>query len=253
MKKVATVGVTLLATLTLASCGYKGSNGTYDKDFIRSMENGLQARWNITDHAVDPNNPTKEEYSKAISKEYDSVVSYKNKRFKSDKLHEEALAYINAVKQEKDALNYVNESSFDSKWSKAYDKRTEAILRINKIYKIKVDKDNESNLSELTRNGDKVVAAGAKKQAIDDLIKIIKFKEVKDEDGYKTFDADVKNNSEYVFKSFGIKVQLKDKNGTVVETVPVEAYDWTKGQTTRFEMETEKSFNSYSIIKDYVD
>lgn len=253
MKKAATIGVTLLATLTLTSCGYKNSDGTYDHEFVKSMESGLEARWNITDHAVDPANPTKEEYSRALSKEYNSVEPYKNKKFKNDKLHEDALAYINAVKEQKNSLKYFNDNSFDSKWGKAYDKRTEALLKINKIYKIEVNKDNQASLIELTRNGDKVAAANEKSQAITDLIKTIKFKEVKDEDGYKTYNADVKNISEYTFKSFGIKVQLKSKNGTVVETVPVYADNWVRNQTNRFEMMTDKSFNSYAIVKDYVD
>lgn len=253
MKKVATVGVTLLAVLTLSACGSKSSGDkTYDKDFINSMENGLDSRWTTTDQAKDPTNPTKEEYSEALTKEYDAVKSYKNKKFKNDKLHEEALAYINAVKEQKNTLKYYNDNSFVTKWNKAYDKRTEAILKINKQYKLKVDQEHEESLAELTRNGDKVMSDNAKQQAIDGLIKTIKFKETKDDSGFKTYDADVKNNTNYSFKSFGIKVQLKASNGTVVDTIAAYTDNWSKGQTNQFEIMTDKSFKTYTVIKDYV-
>lgn len=253
MRKVATVGVTLLAALTLTACGnQKAKDKTYDKEFIKSMESGLDARWTVTDQAKNPANPTKEEFTKAVDKEYNAVKSYKNKKFKNDKLHADALAYITAVKEQKGTLKYYNDNDFVTKWNKAYDKRTEAILKINRIYKLKVASSHEESLTELTRNGDKVASNDAKLQAVDSLVKSIKFKQTKDDSGFKTYDADVKNTSGYNFKSFGIKVQLKTKKGTVVDTQSVFADNWNKNQTTRFEFITDKAFSSYTVVKDYV-
>lgn len=254
MQKAATVGVTLLTVLTLSACGNKNAGDkTYDKDFINSMESGLDSRWTTQEQAADPVNLTKGEYAEALTKEYDAVKSYKNKKFKSDKLHEEALAYINAVKAQKDSLKNYNDNSFTSKWEKAYDKRTAAILKINKQYRLKVNEEHKESLAELTRNGDKVIAANAKDQAIKSLIKSIKFKQTQDDSGYKTYSADMKNTSNYTFKYFGIKVQLKASNGTVVETAIANTDNWTPNQTSRFEFMTDKSFSSYSVIKDWVD
>ncbi|WP_370866690.1 FxLYD domain-containing protein [Secundilactobacillus kimchicus] len=57
----------------------------------------------------------------------------------------------------------------------------------------------------------------------------------------------------YSFKSFGIKVRLKNAKGVVVETVSVYVDNWNKGQTTRFEAMTDKKFTTYNIVKDYVE
>lgn len=254
MKKLVTLAITLLAGLSLVGCGnQKKQTKYYDRDFINSLEKGLEARWAITDTVKDPTNPPKDALTKSVNAELAKVKGYDNKKFKDNKLHEEAITYLNALDDQKTALKSYNKSNFFNKWNKAYDTRTQMVLKINDKYKLKVSDKYKSDLTELTQRGDEVTNASDKSAAIKSLTKSIKFKQIKD-DGYTyTYDAKVKNNTEYSFKSFGIKVKLLDSKKTVIDTQSVFVDDWNKDQTNQFEFMTDKKFSSYQIVQDYTE
>lgn len=254
MKKFVTLSITLFAGLSLVGCGnQKKQEKYYDQDFISSLEKGLEARWAITDALKDPANASKEDLTKSVNAELSKVKDYDNKKFKNNKLHEEAITYLNALDDQKTALKSYDKSNFFKKWNKAYDTRTQMILKINDKYKLKVNDKYKNDLTELTRRGDEVTNASKKSAAIKSLIKSIKFKQTKD-DGYTyTYDAKVKNNTDYSFKSFGIKVKLMDAQKTVIDTQAVYTDNWDKGQTNQFEFMTDKKFNSYEVVQDYTE
>lgn len=253
MRRLVTLAITLLAGLSLVGCGnQKKQTKYYDQDFISSLEKGLEARWSITDTVKDPSNASKKVLTKAVNAELSKVKDYDNKKFKNNKLHEEAITYLNALDDQKVALRSYDKSNFFDKWNKAYDTRTQMILKINDKYKLKVNDKYKSDLTELTRRGDEVVNASKKSAAIKSLIKSIKFKQTKD-DGYSyTYDAKVKNDTDYSFKSFGIKIKLLDSKKTVVDTISAYTDSWDKDQTNQFEFITDKKFDTYEVVKDYV-
>lgn len=254
MKRFFTVIVTLLAGLSLVACGNKKSETRYyDSDFISALETGLQDRWSITDSANDADKTSQKVLTKSVNAELKDVKSFENKKFKNTTLHEQAITYISAIKDQKKALKNYDKSTFVGNWNKAYNKRTEMILKINEKHKLKVASKYQSDLTELTRNGDQVANENDKTQAINNLIKSIKFKQTKD-DGYSyTYDAKTKNTSSYSFKNFGIKVKLMDSKKTTIDTQYVSADDWEKGQTNQFEFMTDKKFSSYKVALDYTD
>ena len=254
MKKLVTLAITLLAGLSLVGCSsQKSQTKYYDQDFISSLEKGLEARWAITDAVDNPTNPPKDALTKSVNAELAQVKGYDNKKFKNNKLHEEAITYLNALDDQKTALKSYDKSNFFDKWNKAYDTRTQMILKINNKYKLKVSDKYKSDLTELTRRGDEVANTSKKSAAIKALIKSIKFKQTKD-DGYTyTYDAKVKNNTDYSFKAFGIKVKLMDSQKTVIDTQAVYTDNWDKGQTNQFEFMTDKKFKSYEVVQDYTN
>ena len=241
----------LVPLLLLGGCGKKQTK-YYDSEFITALEKGLQSRWDITDSFKNPDDMTKADYTKAVNAELDSVKDYKNKKFKNNQLHENALAYLNALQQQKSAIKDFSTSNFATKWSRSYDKRTEILLKINKQHKLKFSSKYESNWTELTRNGSDVANKNKKDQQIAELIKTIKFKQTKNDYGYKTYAANVKNTTDFSFKSFGLKVKLLNSKKTVVDTQSIYVDDWNKGQINRLEFSTDKNFSNYEIVKDYI-
>lgn len=252
MKRILTLVAVTLVGLSLVACGsQKSKTKYYDSDFISALEDGLQKRWAITDTVKDIDKASQDTLDKSVDAELKVVKPYENKKFKNDKLHEQALTYINALKDQKTALKSYDKSNFFDKWNKAYNVRTKMIVEINQKYKLKVADKYKSDLTELTRHGDEVATENKKTEAIAVLIKSIKFKQTKD-DGYTyTYDAKVKNTSGYSFKNFGIKVKLMDAKKTTIDTQYVSADDWNKGQTNQFEFMTDKKFSSYKIVLDY--
>lgn len=238
--------------LILGGCGKKETK-YYDSDFVSALQRGLQNRWAISDNIKDPNNISKDEATKMVNAELEQVKGYDNKKFKSNKLHEQALAYLNAIKEQKNSIKKYDTNSFITLWNEAYNKRTKAILNINKIHKLKVDSKYQSDLTELTRNGDKAINQDNKNEQINSLIKTIRFKQTKNDYGYKTYSANVKNTTDFSFKSFSVNVKLLNANKTVIDTQPIFINDWDKGQTNRFEFTTNKRFSNYNIVKDLVD
>ncbi|WEV39237.1 FxLYD domain-containing protein [Lactobacillus sp. ESL0680] len=256
MKKIKYFAIMLLIPMILAVAGCSGKKKAvkyYDSDFISALEQGLQNRWNYTDTIKDTSNIKRSEYTKMVNEELNSVEDYKNKKFKNDNLHEEALEYINALHQQKAAISSYSDSSFPVKWSNSYNKRTDVLIKINKIHKLSFDSKYDSYWTEITRNGSSVENKSKREQQISTLIKHIKFKLSKNEDGFKTYDANVKNTTDYSFKTFLINVKLLNNKGVVVDTQPVSVENWSKKQTNQLEFETDKDFSRYKIVKDFIE
>ncbi|WP_143463172.1 FxLYD domain-containing protein [Levilactobacillus enshiensis] len=254
MKRIFTLIAVTLAGFSLVACSdQKARTKYYDSDFISALENGLQKRWAITDNVKSTDKTSEDTLTKSLNAELKVVKPYENKKFKDNKLHEQALTYINALDDQKTALNSYDKFSFFNKWNKAYNTRTKMIVQINQKHKLKVADKYKNDLTELTRNGDAVTTENKKTEAVNTLLKSIKFKQTKD-DGYTyTYDAKVKNSSGYSFKNFSIKVKLMDSKKTTIDTQYVSANDWGKEQTNQFEFMTNKKFSSYKVILDYTD
>lgn len=255
------IGVILLfagLVVFLTGCGKtKQETKYYDSDFITAMETGMENRWKLQDNEDKKDEDlTKTDYAKWISTEKKQVVDYRNKKLKDSKLQELAITYINSLDDQKDALKYFGADDFYDKWEKAYDKRTQAIVAINKIHKIKVPEKYQSNLDELLGNGKSVNEKVNKDEKVAALLKTIKFnaqpKEYA-EDEYTTYTAEVTNSAGFDIKSFSANVKIKDAAGTTVDTQYINTENWSNGDKVKFEFTTDQEVSSYEVIKDYVE
>ena len=105
-RKVTGLLLALLLSITLVGCSNKTSKTKYyDKDFITSLEQGLEARWKLTDEAGDQD-INQSDYKSFINAELKQISSYSCKKLKSTILQEKALAYINSLKTQKKAKKY---------------------------------------------------------------------------------------------------------------------------------------------------
>ena len=94
---------------------------------MSSLEKWLQDRWALTDKNDDE---TKSNYEKYLNAELDQVSEYKDKKFKSTKLQEQAIAYINTLDEGKKSLKYFGSTKWSEDWYQIRDKRTSILVNI---------------------------------------------------------------------------------------------------------------------------
>jgi hypothetical protein len=252
-KKNVVVLLVMLVAVFVTACGSSSSKSNKseyaDKDFYVSLEKGLTNRWKktaVTDKKKS-NDITKSDYAGWVEAEYKQVSKYRNMKFKNSNLQEVVIAYINALKGQKDSLKYWSSDSFEQRWGDAYDKRTVCIAKLNKIQKIKVSKKNQESLSELLGNASDVSSQEKVKSYVSGVAKKMKFTQSSDEDGYKTYQAVVQNTSKYDFKTLWFNVKLLDADGVTIDTPQVSTDDWTAGSKVRFEFSTDKQFKTVEV------
>lgn len=255
LHKLAGIILALLLSITLAGCSSSKSTKTKydDKAFIASLERGLEARWKLTD-AVEIQDIKKSDYEAFINAELTRISDYSSKKYKSTFLQENAIAYINSLKNQKKALKSYNDADFQTKWDKAYDARNAILVKIDKKYHLKINKKYNSYLVELRRSGNATNKNTAKNTALNSLIKSIKFNDKSDDgSGFIEYSATVKNTTGYDIKSFSTVVKLKDKSNVTTDTQYINTENWNKNEKVQLKFATDKDFTSYTVTKDYVD
>ena len=165
-KRIGLALLLLLIGLLLPSPNYfiGDKTKTYDNEFINSLAKGLNNRWGIAylndrDKDKGKNKITIENFRDYIDCELIEIDKYNNRNFKDPKLKEFANAYINNLKETKEAIlkkksilgeNFVD-STFTDEWEKYQRKRYELLLDINSIVEIPVK--NKKSLNEKLKEG----------------------------------------------------------------------------------------------------
>ena len=161
-KRIGLALLLLLIGLLLPSPNYfiGDKNKTYDNEFINSLAKGLDNRWGIVYiNERDKDKKSIKDFRDYIDCELIEIDKYNNRNFKDPKLKEFANAYINNLKEAKEAVlkkksvlgeNFVD-STFTDEWEKYQRKRYELLLDINSIVEIPVK--NKKSLNEILRSG----------------------------------------------------------------------------------------------------
>lgn len=157
----------------LAGCAEKSnqSQSEYaDEAFIQSLEKGYEAR----DTLVGQSSKTEksaEYYEKLVDAELEQVEQYQSAQFSDSKLQENAIAYINALKDQRAAaeLYATDNSKYKQDWQKAYDKRTALLKTFVDNYGFAVSPEHQDSLDKLVSHGKKVERDNNQKEAIESL------------------------------------------------------------------------------------
>lgn len=159
MKKRLLICTAILSIMAIVICGCgstkqaeKSTEETYaDKDFMKDLAAGLEARWSIEEPEYTEGDDThKDYYTKLVDAEYDKVSPYLDKKFKDSTLQQKAINYINMIKQQKEALKYlqVNYDKYDKLWGEAYDERSKLIVDFIDNYGLTVSDKYKSTLDD---------------------------------------------------------------------------------------------------------
>ena len=223
-----------------------------DKDYLESMAYGLEKRWSIEEPEYTMGDDVHKEYfSKCVQAELDVLEAYSDKRYVDSKLQEKAISYINYLKQQEEALSYmqVDYEKYLELWSEAYNGRTKLIVELYDNYDLPIAEEFKSIINDAKTNVRLVEQGERTKEQVQDIMADIVFNKNKEEssDSYYQFEAIVENTTETDFEYFELDISLYDGNGVVVDTPYCTVDTWKVGQKIKFTFSTSENFEKYEI------
>ena len=116
MKRIITFALACMMIVSLAACAaqqpQESAQPQYcDEAFLEDFTAGLMARWDLNDKADSAENKDKSERelrTEYVHAELDLLEPYRTGQFQNAKLQEQAIAYINLLQDQLDALDYFN-------------------------------------------------------------------------------------------------------------------------------------------------
>ena len=241
-------------------------NSTYDNEFINSLAKGLDNRWGIVyiitkDKVKDKEKESIKDYRDYIDCELIEIDKYNNRNFKDPKLKEFANAYINNLKETKEAIlkkksvlgeNFVD-STFTDEWEKYQRKRYELLLDINSIVEIPV-KDKKS-LNEILKSGKAVKEFNRVYGILVDTFKPESFEVenvTKSGKNEKRYRGNFENTTGYDIESIYILIKCYDENDSVYFSRSFERNNIWKNRTKiSFEFsipDSDKKFKYFKVL-----
>ena len=237
-------------------------NSTYDNEFINSLAKGLDNRWGIVYiNERDKDKKSIKDFRDYIDCELIEIEKYNNRNFKDPKLKEFANAYINNLKEAKEAVlkkksvlgeNFVD-STFTDEWEKYQRKRYELLLDINSIVEIPVK--NKKYLNEILRSGKAVKEFNRVYGILVDTFKPENFEveNVSGPDGNeKRYRGNFENTTGYDIESIYILIKCYDENDSVYFSRSFERNNIWKNRTEiSFEFsipDSDKKFKYFKVL-----
>lgn len=225
----------LVATAALlVGCADKGSQGQSeyaDDSFVQSVARGFEARAALADKTA-KSSQSEEYYEKLVDAELEQVEQYQSARFEDSKLQENAISYINSLKDQRSAAGlYASDNDkFQQEWQKAYDKRTALLKTFVDDYGLTVSSDCQDDLDRLVSHGKKVERESSQKVAVESLADSINL-EFAEQYSSIAGKATATNSTGYDFDYISFDVELFDASGVKVETTSLYANHWLNGET----------------------
>ena len=265
IKRIGLALLLLLIGLLLPSPNYfiGDKTNTYDNEFINSLAKGLNNRWGIVnlnenDKDKGKDKITIKDYRDYIDCELIEIDKYNNRNFKDPKLKEFANAYINNLKETKEAIlkkksvlgeNFVDSTFTEDEWYKYQRKRYELLLDINSIVEIPV-KDKKS-LNEILKSGKAVKEFNRVYGILVDTFKPEDF-EVENVRNDKRYIGNFENTTGYDIESIYILIKCYDENDSVYFSRSFERNNIWKNRTKiSFEFsipDSDKKFKYFKVL-----
>ena len=235
---------TLVLCMIFISVSITGcSSKSVDEKFIDALEDGLSARWELTDKSEDKDEAEeKSDYEGYIDAEYNKISKFKEENFEDKELGDLAREYIETLEQSKDTLKYFNnENKWLADWDNIRDDRVETLVKINEKEKLEFSDDSDKE------NFEGLISEGEVVKAVREIQDNTKFKKIKNEYGWNTYSAVVENTTNENFKYFSFSIKLIDKDGLTVESQSAYAENWNSGDKAKFEFQTDEKFKKIEI------
>lgn len=251
----------IIGLLLPSPCYFIGDrNSTYDNEFINSLAKGLDNRWGIVyintkDKVKDKEKESIKDFRDYIDCELIEIDKYNNRNFKDPKLKEFANAYINNLKETREAIlkrKFVD-STFTDEWEKYQRKRYELLLDINSIVKIPV-KDKKS-LNEILKSGKVIKEFNRVYGILVDTFKPENF-EVENVNGAdeneKRYIGNFENTTGYDIRHIYIVIECYDEKDRVYFSRRFEPEGvWRNGTKKSFEFaipDSDKEFKYFKVL-----
>lgn len=224
-----------------------------DTHFILDLEKALESRWNYVSKVENDEikvESDSEYYKECVNKELSKLETYKEAEFKDARLRKLMLDYIEGLNTQLDSIKYydIDMLKYNELWTQGYNLRSKVIVELVEDYGLKVD---EKELNKIKVNVQVLKEDEGVEKEVEELSKTIKFQEVKNEYGYKTYSAIVENTTSVKFESFYLNIKLIDADGVVVETAISSVDNWNPSEKMTFEIFTDKDFEKIEWEYEY--
>lgn len=225
-----------------------------DDAFVKAVGKGLEARWELINANDKDKDATQSEtdavVKKGIQKELDSISKYSTANFKSTKLQELAVSYINALKVQKKTVTGADGSTTIEKFNEAYNKRTVIISTLVKDYGLTVSDKYQGDLDGILSNGKDVKKDQQTEEQLKALKDALNFQQLPSDNeysDYRDYEAVLENTSNVDFDYFDVEVTLLDADGVNLNTAYANVSNWKQGSKARFEFSTDEDFASMEL------
>ncbi len=253
LKKLLGVMIAGILSLSMVACSSTDEEKGQDKAFIKDAKKSFETRSSYIDDVetgkivLDENEYLKE----AVKKEQEILEKYESAEFDSPELGKLAKDYISGLDKQEEALKYYTNDyeKYDKLWTEGYDIRSTTLTTLVDKFGLEMD---DKAFEELKNNAQVVKEKNDTKAKIDEMLKGIKFEKVKEEYGWKDYEAIVENTSGVNFDGFYLDVDLLDSDDVVVETAFSSADGtWKSGQKVKLTFSTEKDFEKMEWDAEY--
>ena len=264
IKRIGLALLLLLIGLLLPSPNYfiGDKTNTYDNEFINSLAKGLNNRWGIVNLNENDKDKGKDkesikDYRDYIDCELIEINKYNNRNFKDPKLKEFANAYINNLKETKEAIlkkksilgeNFVD-STFTDEWYKYQRKRYELLLDINSIVEIPVK--NKKSFNKILKSGKEIKEFNRVYGILVDTFKPEDF-EVENVRNEKRYIGNFENTTGYDVEHIYLTIHFYDEKDKGVFSIAGEPEGiWKNGTKKSFEFpiyDSDKEFKYFKIF-----
>ena len=271
IKRIGLALLLLLIGLLLPSPYYfiGDKTNTYDNEFINSLAKGLNNRWGIgylndKDKVKDKDKEKEsiKDFRDYIDCELIEIDKYNNRNFKNPKLKEFANAYINNLKETKEAIlkeksilgeNFVDSTFTEDEWYKYQRKRYELLLDINSIVEIPVK--NKKSLNKILKSGKEIKEFNRVYGILVDTIKPENF-EVENvsrsHGNEKRYIGNFENTTGYDIRHIYLSIHFYDEKDEGVFSIVGESEDvWRNGTKKSFEFpiyDSDKEFKYFKVF-----
>ncbi len=267
IKRIGLALLLLLIGLLLPSPNYfiGDKTKTYDNEFINSLAKGLNNRWGIVylndkDKVKDKDKEKEsiKDFRDYIDCELIEIDKYNNRNFKNPKLKEFANAYINNLKETKEAIlkkksilgeNFVD-STFTDEWYKYQRKRYELLLDINSIVEIPVK--NKNSLNKILKSGKEIKEFNRVYGILVDTFKPEDF-EVENVRNEKRYIGNFENTTGYDVEHIYLTIHFYDEKDKGVFSIAGGPEGiWKNGTKKSFEFPIYDSDKEFKYFKIYI-
>lgn len=216
--------------------------------FIIDFAQGLEKRWQLSD--TNDNAESKD----LVGVEWDILGKYDSINFNDEKFNEKAHAYLDALKLQKSAVDYIvtDFTKFSNLWDEGYRKRATLITYFLNNYPVPIDDKYADAKLEFQSAAQGIKAQQEFDSKIDMMIHKDNFVKTDTSANWKTYEITVTNETDKTFNYFGLYVNCLDADGKILSqeyTNQVNGY--APGQKATFEFMTDKNPDTFTWTADY--
>lgn len=257
MKKWIALALACMMIVSLAACETQEPEESTapqycDEAFLEDFTTGLMARWDLTDKADTAENKDKSERelrTEYVHAELDLLEPYRTGLFQNTKLQEQAIAYINLLQDQLDALDYFNvdPSKYYDLWEDAYNKRTQMIADMITTYNLQFPEAYSETVNDMLTNAKVVTEQSELKEKAQQMVDNLQFELVQNDYGLKTYRAVIENTTNETFSDFMVDVSLINEDGILVATEFAMIENLSPGMKGYIEFMTDVEFARYEV------